>query len=132
MFLLLSLPALANLAPPIDLQVKPCTVVDWCDITEEGELCEVKAGDLSTCQGLIDQGYTSRCTGIEDLNQVRTDVYCRNKGEHTAPADPGVSAPTDQPGQVVPPSQRRCSTVAAGGSLAVTFSILAVAGRRRD
>ena len=125
MFLLWSLHAVADLAPPPEW-IKPCTVAARCDETEEGRTCSESATAVDACAPLLEQGYSRRCSGDRDTDGSREVVLCRTRTEHVAP-----TAPADAPGTVIPSRRRRCATVAGGGGLAVLLALTSILLRRR-
>ncbi len=129
MFLLWSLQAAADLAPPPEL-LRPCTVEAWCDATEEGQTCTESPSDAFACQALLDQGYDRRCSGQTDADGSWPVVYCRTRTEHSQPAEQPQDTPADAPGTVIPPGPRRCSAVSGGGGLAMFLALLGAMRRR--
>ena len=140
MLLMLTGLALADLAPPPEIitQVqKPCTIAEQCDATQEGTTCTESTSDPFACSKLKDDGYERMCSGETDAEGRWEAVFCRTRTEHTAPTDepsaePAADEPADASGDVIPPSPRRCSTVAGGGAMVSLAAMLAAGWRRRD
>jgi len=129
MFLLWSLQAAADLAPPLEY-IKPCTVAAWCDDGEEGLTCTESSVDTAACTSLTEQGYSRRCRGELGADGLWQVVLCRTRTEHTEPET--TAPPADAPGTVLPPSPRRCAAVAGGGGLAALLALAPILRRRRN